>query len=84
MASETKAPPDAEHVDTSVCETGYVYRWSYRHPKTGKVVRAKDRPFRIPIGPRRRAHAPEQLRLFPEPPPHPPAKVRTPKQARGR
>lgn len=22
-----------------------IFRWSYKHPKTGKVVRAKRRPF---------------------------------------
>lgn len=28
----------------------YIYRWSFRHPATGKIVRPKNgRPFRIPV-----------------------------------
>lgn len=82
MVRDEQAPPEAEQADTSARETDVIIRWSYRHHKTGKIIRAKDKPF--VFRPRRKAQATEQLRLFPETPPTCPAKVRNPKRARGK
>lgn len=31
-------------------ETVYIYRWSFRHPATGQIIRPKNgRPFRFPV-----------------------------------
>ncbi len=76
-----KTPLVAAREDTSVSETDYVIRWSYRR-KNGQIVRAKGKPFRIPIRARRKDPETVQLRLFPEDPPRIAAKVRTPKSAR--